>query len=56
MVALDFLNLDLSPVCAFMLVEILGSIITWMCHYFAVACESDYSVPEDSFTCWVSVV
>lgn len=55
MAALGFLKLDLSTVCAFILVEKLSSIITWMCRCFAVACEADYSVHEDSFTYWVSV-
>lgn len=56
MAALDFLNLDLSLVSAFRLVEKLGSIISWMCPYFAAACKTDNSVREDSFTCWLSVV
>lgn len=41
MAALDFLNLDLSLVSAFRLVEKLGSIISWMCPYFAAACKTD---------------
>lgn len=56
MAALDFLNLALSPVCAFKSVKKLGSVIIWICQYFAAACKIDYSVCEDRFTYWVSVV
>lgn len=56
MAALDFLKLALCPVCAFMLVKKLGSVIIWVCHYFVAACKTDYSVCEDRFTCWIPVV